>query len=197
MKLQFNPSIAMYDHSWCWADNRFSVEELDHIIEIGESTPKIIGATVSANSGKSLTTVRNSEIAWIPFTENTKWLYERIGIIVTEFNDQYYRFNLSGLSEDLQYTVYDANRGAEHYDWHIDTVGKGVVPRKLSLVLQLSDIDDYEGGDLILHGATKECMSKKRGYITMFPSYMLHKITPVTKGIRKSLVVWISGPQFI
>lgn len=63
--------------------------------------------------------------------------------------------------------------------------------------MQLSDEDDYVGGDLeLMFGDEPQKMIRKRGTILCFPSYVLHRVTPVTEGTRYSLVAWITGPQF-
>jgi PKHD-type hydroxylase len=70
-------------------------------------------------------------------------------------------------------------------------------PRKLSVVLQLSDPSEYEGGDLeIMNCSEPTQVKKEKGLVTAFPSFMLHRVTPVTKGIRRTLVVWLTGPRF-
>jgi PKHD-type hydroxylase len=71
------------------------------------------------------------------------------------------------------------------------------ISRKLSIVLQLSDPSEYEGGELqILTRKEPTSMQKKRGLITVFPAWTLHQVTPVIKGTRQTLVAWISGPAF-
>jgi PKHD-type hydroxylase len=65
------------------------------------------------------------------------------------------------------------------------------------MVIQLSEPNEYEGGDLqLLSGSEPTTADKAKGKVVMFPSYMLHRVTPVTSGIRKTLVVWITGPSF-
>ena len=92
---------------------------------------------------------------------------------------------------NLQYTEYDSKKEG-HYDWHID-IGEGeYAGRKLSVVLLLND--DYEGGELEIW--EKGFVPKGKGNLFVFPSYLLHRVTPVTEGIRKSLVLWTSGPTF-
>jgi PKHD-type hydroxylase len=82
------------------------------------------------------------------------------------------------------------------YKWHQDFGGSGA-SRKLSVVLQLSDPSEYEGGELqILTSGQAISIQKKRGLITVFPAWTLHQVTPVVKGTRQTLVTWISGPQF-
>jgi PKHD-type hydroxylase len=98
------------------------------------------------------------------------------------------------MEQGLQFTRYQAP--GEHYEWHIDR-GMQTGTRKLSLSLQLSDPDDYEGGDLEMwFGGEPTKASRERGMMTFFPSYVMHRVTPVTKGVRYSLVCWISGPPF-
>ena len=82
------------------------------------------------------------------------------------------------------------------FTWHIDR-NMGIATRKLSLSLQLSAPEDYEGGDLELwFGGEPVKANRERGMITFFPSYVMHRVTPVTKGVRYSLVCWVSGPPF-
>jgi len=84
-----------------------------------------------------------------------------------------------------------------HYDWHMDTSPPtDGLQRKLSLSLQLSDSDAYEGGDLLIGATHPETTPRKQGSVIVFPSCMFHKVTPVTKGERFSVVAWMRGPQF-
>ena len=117
-------------------------------------------------------------------------LYE----IVNEINATEYGFDIYNYAH-LQYTVYDeSNKG--HYDWHKDDsiVGKGIMRRKLSVSVQLSDSHEYEGGDFEMQGMKLPESLRKKGTVLVFPSYELHRVTPVTKGTRKSLVAWFVGP---
>jgi PKHD-type hydroxylase len=81
------------------------------------------------------------------------------------------------------------------YGWHLDYGGG--ISRKLSLAIQLTDPSEYEGGNLqIMTSGEPQNMRKQRGLIAVFPSYVLHQVTPVTQGSRQSLVAWVSGPAF-
>jgi PKHD-type hydroxylase len=83
------------------------------------------------------------------------------------------------------------------YDWHVDVGGGVLSTRKISIVIQLDHPTDYEGGDLILkRGAGDEPVFKQKGSVVMFPSYMLHRVTPVTGGLRRTAVLWATGPHF-
>jgi PKHD-type hydroxylase len=116
---------------------------------------------------------------------------------VRQLNGQFYKYDLQGFAENFQYTVYNGEAEEPgHYTWHQDWNNSGT-PRKLSLVVQLSDPSEYEGGDLqIMSGAEPTTVDKGLGKVVLFPSFMLHRVTPVTKGIRRSLVVWVTGPAF-
>ncbi len=96
---------------------------------------------------------------------------------------------------DIQYTEYKGGKKG-HFDWHIDTFAKhGGFNRKLSMVIQLSDSSDYEGGKFIFWDNEPEGF-KERGSVLVFPSFRPHKVEPVTKGLRRSLVSWIEGPDW-
>jgi len=70
-------------------------------------------------------------------------------------------------------------------------------PRKLSVVIQLSDPSEYDGGNLqFMLGNESENAKKEKGMLYAFPSWVLHRVTPVTEGTRRSLVIWLSGPKF-
>jgi PKHD-type hydroxylase len=91
--------------------------------------------------------------------------------------------------------VYESDNS--HYDWHQDINPNTFnSPRKFSLVLQLSDPSEYEGGNLEIFSDKIHVVEKKRGMVVGFPSYMPHRVTPVVSGIRKSLVIWVCGPPF-
>jgi PKHD-type hydroxylase len=101
---------------------------------------------------------------------------------------------LDGFTEPLQISEY----GVGHfYDWHLD-IGKGAASiRKISFVVQLSEETDYAGGELeLLSNIHTKTQPKTRGTIVLFPSYILHRVTRVTRGTRMSLVGWVGGPPY-
>jgi PKHD-type hydroxylase len=189
------PTFGVTEYPFTTFRESFSNAELDRIIEIGDSIPTI-EATIGSDGGTD-DNIRRSKISWIPQNDQTLWIYDKLAWVIRQLNGQFYKFDMWGFSEDLQYTTYhEEDEG--HYSWHQDlgVIGGGG-PRKLSLVLQLTDPDEYEGGDLeILTGSTPTPVLKQRGLIAVFPSYQLHRVTPVTKGKRRTLVVWACGPEF-
>lgn len=170
----------------------FTEEELDEIIELGEDIYLFEGL-VGGDHKISRKFVRDSTIGFMDFNENTSWIYDRMAHYAIEANNMSWEFDLIGFGDDLQFTKYYGGGG--HYDWHSD-VGPTVPHRKLSMVLQLSDELEYEGGELQFNvGHEFVDIPKERGTLTIFPSFLLHRVVPVTSGVRKSLVSWISGPN--
>lgn len=188
------PSIAIPEISFATWKNGFNESELARIIEIGDQL-SITSATIGGR-GNVDDNIRQSNTGWIALTEDTQFIYDRLGYVARQLNGQFFDFDIWGFVEDLQYTIYDDTGG--HYTWHLDRGGStSDTPRKLSLVLQLSDPSEYEGGDLeIFDGPVPSKVDKEKGLISAFPSFILHRVTPVTKGTRKTLVVWLTGPRF-
>lgn len=182
----------MLDHveNWAWRQGLFTPEELDTIIAIGNSTELQKAATHGEQSDKN----RNSFVTFLFPNELTNWIFLRLAGAISEMNDQFFRFDLTGMEQGLQFTRYTAP--GEHYDWHVDR-GFMTATRKLSVSVQLSDPTDYKGGDFeMLFGRKAEKVRKERGMATFFPSYTLHRVRPITFGTRYSLVAWVSGPPF-
>lgn len=178
-------------HAW-WNDG-FSHREIKDIISIGEDYAQ---DEATVGDGDVNDTIRKSKVAWLNQNNRTSFVYEKMAYIGRMLNGQFFQFDLFGFVEDFQYTVYTSDNN--HYDWHMDKgPGSTLAPRKLSLVLQLSDPSEYDGGDIqIMTGSQPINLEKKKGIVHAFPSFVLHRVTPVTRGIRRTLVVWIAGPKF-
>jgi PKHD-type hydroxylase len=173
-------------------ENGFSEDEVSRIRQYGDS---LMWEKASVGSGTLNEQLRQTQLAWITLNPETSWLYEKLGFIARQLNSQFFGFDLFGFHEDLQYTVYDG--GGAHYGWHRDKGGTTQSPRKLSLVLQLSSPDEYDGGELQLFLESEPLTVKReKGLVYAFPSYVMHQVTPVTRGVRRSLVVWLVGPRF-
>ena len=136
--------------------------------------------------------VRSTTVYPIPQCQDTQWLFEMIADRVGRCNMTEFNFNVSGIFTNLQLLEY--NIGG-HYDWHID-IGPGEAAyRKLSVIIQLSHPDDYVGGEVVFNAGTERELPKDQGQIAVFPSYILHKVNPVTEGTRYSLVTWVQGHE--
>jgi PKHD-type hydroxylase len=122
------------------------------------------------------------------------WVFRRVTDITLNLNERFFKFDLFGLNEGFQFTNYEAPSGK--YGKHVDRAMNMLV-RKLSISIQLTDPEEYEGGELKLYDGEKETvMDKTQGTLIIFPSYVLHEVMPVTKGERNSLVTWVTGKQF-
>lgn len=193
MEFMFESKPSVYDKNWAYWQGGFNVEELNKIIAIGDSLNPERAVVFDEQNAPN---ARRSSVSWISLNSDTEWIYTRMCDIIQKLNNEYFGFELWGLAEHFQYTVYDSENGPEYYDWHIDSGNKGKIPRKLSVSLQLDDPHDYEGGELWIWNQGKNVVQKQQGLVAAFPSYALHKVTPVTKGIRRALVAWVTGPEF-
>ena len=139
---------------------------------------------------------RDSRITWLPKNDDWMWLYNKVGMYAKRANDAMWDFDISFMNEQIQYTEYDESYQGK-YDWHLDFGSGASSLRKLSVVIQISDPADYEGGDLQFYTSKSiSTVCKDKGTVICFPSYFRHRVTPVTKGKRRSLVLWVSGRPF-
>jgi len=191
-------------HSPFFQENFLNLNEIKKIKDGLNLIPYLDGSTsyqLEENKKKDkyskLENYRLSKVKWINQEREWDWLFLKLKEYITNINNIHYNFNLSSIYENIQYTEY-SSKYKGHYNWHMD-IG-GVYPfnlRKISLSIQLSSSDEYEGGDLeIFNGVSLEMpfiAPKTRGTICVFPSFLLHRVTPVTNGTRRSLVLWVGG----
>jgi PKHD-type hydroxylase len=188
-----SPDKSTNESLYAWWENGFSNREIKDIISIGEDYLPDTSATL--DSGNVDEDVRKSKVSWISQNSRTSFLYDRMAFIARQLNGQFFDFDLYGFVEDFQYTVYGPEN--DHYTWHMDKGKSTSTPRKLSLVLMLSDPSEYDGGDLeIWTGNQPRVLDKTKGTVHAFPSFVMHRVTPVTRGIRRTVVIWIAGPKF-
>jgi PKHD-type hydroxylase len=144
---------------------------------------------------------RKSKIRWIAARPDTMDLYNCFQYFITDINRKHFGFDISFGIEPFQYTEYWGSEKG-HYSWHMDShYGTFFSDRKLSMSLQLSDPSEYEGG---LFAIDKHANPQPfdmaalhpKGSIIVFPSYIQHCVTPVTNGVRRSLVAWWNGPAY-
>ena len=118
--------------------------------------------------------------------------------VVNQLNSQYWKFNLHGIDVAKDYPfLYKYNVGG-HFDWHID-MSAVISTRKLAFSIQLSNPEDYEGGDLQFYDGnnpTSDLQLREKGSLIIFPSFVWHRVTPISKGTRYAIVGWIHGETF-
>ena len=143
--------------------------------------------------------IRRADLRWLPADDDNAWLYDRLDSYVQLANSTVFGFDVVGFEGPLQYTEY---RPGQFFDWHQDIGPGNAGRRKLSVVCVLSHPDEHDGGQLELPGGllgpapgVEEVLAKPpQGTLVLFPSYQLHRVTPVTRGLRRSLVAWVVGP---
>lgn len=182
---------------FCVVDSAFTQDEVDQIVDLEDLQKFQRGGVGSGDGpGKVNKKARDSEVMWIHHDQNSDWLFQRFSQLTSMVNYDYFMYDIDGF-ENFQYTRY---RKKEFYDWHIDA-GDVWSPfeRKISATIILSDEKEYEGGEFqcVIGGRVDEPMTikPKRGDAVFFASWMPHRVMPVTKGIRKSLVCWVMGKR--
>jgi PKHD-type hydroxylase len=172
----------------------FSKEELNKIYKDVATIP-FQTATV-AGAPESESDVRKSSIKWIPQDDEWKWLYEKLMNMAKEANS-IWGFDLISAPEQIQYTEYYGDK-LGHYGWHQDIGPNMLSLRKISITVQLSESDEYVGGDLEMFCGEGHIQTSPRGagVVFIFPSYMMHRVTPVTSGVRRSFVLWLGGAHY-
>jgi PKHD-type hydroxylase len=172
----------------------FTPEQCQLIINAGRSEPVQDGQVGGGAAGVIDTKTRTSHISWIPFNKMPE-MYSTLETIMKKTNNNHFGFEGMQITEQAQYTEYPAGG---FYDWHIDSDINGINEppvRKISMTCLLSHESEFEGGGLELMSDGK-IARPKQGQAIFFASYIRHRVIPITKGVRKSLVVWFGGPSF-
>lgn len=179
--------------NWYWFSSGFSSEEIENVHQLARNIPSHDGLINASNSPNL--EYRKSRICWIDQSPQHSWLYDKIMNMVVEANNAVWGFDIHSTFDDIQYTEYLGGGG--HYEYHLDIGPSTLSYRKISVVVQLSDPSDYVGGELqILKGKDAEVMPNNKGAVILFPSYLLHRVTPVVSGLRRSLVIWVGGTPY-
>ena len=160
----------------------YTPEDLDKITEIGDSLDLIEGAVLVDGKDAVEHKKRNTKIAWVHHTHDTAWIFIKMAKL--------WELEPISMLQSFQYSVYHVGG---HYDWHRDLGAndKIVSNRVISGVLQLSEPTDYTGGLLeVENHFGPHTIEKERGMVTSFTAGWRHRVTPVTRGVRKTLVMW-------
>jgi len=195
-------------YPYCYWNDGFTSEELDKMCTYF-STFDLEKAKVFGQGEQVVPKIRSSDIKFHMFNpqnNDTNWIFMKLNNIIDNLNNQYFNYNLNGYDK-IQYGEYKSEDSGK-YNFHIDmgiTIPQNLDDscfRKLSLTLLLNEPGvDFEGGDfefMFSDNVEKVPEDKlKKGTVILFPSFLLHRVKSVTKGTRKSLVVWVTGPKFI
>jgi PKHD-type hydroxylase len=199
-----------------WVDNFLSNEEINKVIKyISQINPEPskVGGNIQEEIKKPFTPdyhiknpnignvprIRQSVIKWIELNPDTNWLYKKIISQIHKVNQENFDYILKFV-ENLQFTEYNEDQQG-FYSKHDDCGNSSrlenfVDIRKLSFTIQLSNPEDYEGGELVFYNDNQEFNAPKtKGTIIFFQSNILHEVKPVKKGTRYALVSWVQGPN--
>ena len=165
------------------------------VIEAGREEPRKnaqVGAEKGKKEGVIDTEIRTSHISWIPFKKMPE-MYKDIERTMLKTNNNHFGFEGMQITEMAQYTEYPEGG---FYDWHVDNYDNcqhEPPVRKISMTCLLSPENEFEGGDLELI-KEGQAVKLKQGQAAFFASFIRHRVAPVTKGVRRSLVMWFGGP---
>ena len=197
-----------------WVDNFLSNEEVDKILKYAEEINPVLATLAGENEKKKPFTpdyhIKNPNVGYVPrikqafvklieLNSDTNWLYKKLISQIHKVNQENFDYILKFV-EDLQLTEYNENQQgfcSKHDDCGDSSILKNFVDiRKLSFSIQLTNPQEYEGGELILYINDKEFIAPKtKGTIIFFQSNILHEVKPVKKGTRHALVSWVKGPN--
>jgi PKHD-type hydroxylase len=175
----------------------FTPEQCKMIINAGRAEPRNNAEVGNDKDNKKTqvnTKTRTSHISWIPFSKMTD-MYKDIDKIMQATNRNHFGFDGMTINEMAQYTEYPEGG---FYDWHVDNdINFTHEPpvRKISMTCLLSPENEFEGGDLELMSEGKVAKIKQ-GQAIFFASFIRHRVKPVTRGRRQSLVMWFGGTPF-
>lgn len=189
VRKEFNYEFVDY----MWYKDLFNEQEVDTIRSLWKPDQATDAKVNSGDKDITKEKLRLSEIMFIKPGGN-EWIYDRLSNACIQANTGRYKFDITGFQTELQLASYGVKN---FFDWHMDFGSGDLSNRKLSITVQLSDPDEYEGGELqFMINQTVFTATKEKGTAIIFPSFALHRVTPITKGCRKSIVGWISGPPY-
>ena len=178
----------------------FTAKECETIMSLGRQQDPIQGKVGGPTmAGLHRANERTSMISWIPFEEKAMVpFYSKIQKAMLAINRNHFGFEGMQFSEPGQFTEY---KKGSFYDWHhdmfLETVHANQTPiRKISMTLLLSNFSDFDGGELQFFKPENKTPPLQQGQIVFFASFIRHRVTKVTRGIRRSLVMWFGGPSF-
>jgi PKHD-type hydroxylase len=187
---------------WCYFGKHFSKKTCEKILDLGlkkpyqEATLGVDGITVDNNW-------RKSKIRFIHSNETEfEYLFDAIWKMGIQANREWFNFHVTNLSY-IQLAEYDSSYQGEYKKHHdVFWINNNQYHRKLTCVIQLSDPNDYEGGDFEMFDLTDSQYPNKdeirqQGTAIFLPSFITHAAHPVTKGTRYSLAVWFEGPKWV
>lgn len=176
---------------WVTCAARLSAAKCATIIKLGRSfateVPRVVGENI-------LSAHRVGNVHLLPAIPETAPVYNLLWDVAADAAARQFGLAITAITRMPQYVEYVAGYG--HFHWHNDYSHESVeAPRKLTVIVQLSESDEYQGGDLEIFGNGPVAVPRDRGTMICFPSFVVHRVTPVTAGIRRVVVAWVAGPR--
>jgi len=185
-----DPSPSYAREPYVYWEGYLNQEDIDYILSRPEWKKQEESTVMSGNGNLTDTSVRRSDVSWMGVDKENEHIWKKLAETVARVNAQFFNYELTGFLEPAQLSTYsEDDKGC--YDWHVDTATKdSPTPRKLSMTLLLSSPSDFEGGEFQIKPNTNqaETAALSQGRAWFFPSYMLHRVSPVTKGVRKFML---------
>ena len=175
----------------------FTKEECNRIVSHFQEAYPSSASVGGGGDGAIKREIRSADIFNIENTKEHRWIFDKVATIVSIVNNDHFDYDLVGITHSLQLIRYDANEDIPgHYDWHVDAGRGEAATRKISLTVQLTDPYKYKGCDLEVfdHGG-QITAPRDQGAVSLFPSYMPHRVTPIQQGERYALVIWVHGSR--
>lgn len=189
----FNQATRPHFAEFVFYEGFFNAQEVDKIRALWDKENEV-DATLSSGGKETDETLRKTKLSFIPDSTDNIWLYQKLGQLGIQCNHERYGYDLLGFHHELQLARYSEG---DFFDWHLDFGAGEISHRKLSISVQLSDSDEYEGGDLQFMINQKVINAPRtKETVVVFPSFIMHRVTPITKGVRQSIVAWLAGPPY-
>lgn len=193
--------LGRYTFPFVYWDNFLSENELQAIEQYCQEKGLMDSKVIGNGDQGNLTEARKSQSLIHNVDLENLWIFERLRMITEHANAEYFNFDLLGF-DYFQYAEYQGE--GSHYDYHTDLIYGQDLPsymiysRKLSFSLVFSDNSEYDGGEFQFKTDTDRpiTVEQARGRVIGFPSWVLHRVAPLTRGVRRSLVWWVTGPKF-
>lgn len=179
---------------YVWLTNYFTEEEVAGIRALWDDELIIDAGVNKAGTDHKDEDLRKSKVMFIDTQKDKDWIYDKLTQACLQINTNRFKFDITGFQTQLQLANYTEG---DFFEWHMDYGAGDISNRKLSITVQLSDPEEYEGGDLQFMANHKVVSAPKtKGTAIVFPSYAMHRVLPVTSGNRKSIVGWIAGQPY-
>jgi PKHD-type hydroxylase len=178
---------------YVWLTNYFTPEEVARIRELWDETKAIESKVSKSGNETDRDDIRRSKIIFLDGPES-EWIYTKLANACIQINTNRFKFDITGFQTALQLANYASD---DFFEWHMDYGAGNISNRKLSITVQLSAPEEYQGGDLqFMNNHVAVSAPKTQGTAIVFPSYAMHRVLPVTSGNRMSIVGWIGGAPY-